>query len=1731
MLNNLDNLIFFNDNGLQLKVDKSYNLLWTISQDISDPLVKIDSEISGFVIGDEYTGMNSRPSDSSLTYRFEVLNKGCIKFNKNIVSEYNQNTAEWEDNSFFTNTLSSLKSLKENYLSEDSTLTEKEAEEKARITYIKMNLGLWLTNFTFFPYINNSVVDALDYWTIINNNYVVNGQSIGYIYDYNDPSTSIIKDIKLVERKFYEDADDIPDYYEYYVESIEVSDLYKQIVEEWLVDCNLNKISKDKNNPYSLFPFISYVGTLNQEKVSADLVASNTLFILNETEDGQIIKPYNSDFNLTFAFANDAQCKFVEANYETDEVTWKTSITVDIDSEDSSAEGSVEPISFSIGFIADEEGVYQNLLHIYLQRKSNPNILYNLGAINIKTEVEGEDERYRTLFANFGIPDPITYPNLFKEKDPDEELVDYELVNRKSKELFLSYNEIFPYVGTYKALINAVKFLGYDDVFFREWYKVIKNESTHSPYNEVSYQSIDIENKTTLESKLKSINVTYEEFLNYKKLNKLSLVYYFNKVDEDSEYDVVTYKSIVNGQATTQEKYIEIPSTFRVYDYTGDALLAKLLSLKKWLEKFIIGINCHIADVTGEGVYFYRVENYAYHTNYNLLDYKKEGYLTPNFIETETTRMINSSAYLRCSLNEFDALKISDYEKTPIRKFVRKIADFNSGKYYINNSSIYNYIPEYSFIESEIPVSNPIEALVPYNELSFEVNTSNNIGSLFEQFSDLDKDRGNLIYINNGKIVNYNEYSKSTSFYNKPIIDIELANIRNTSSNWNDNIVYTIKSVVDQNTGDLYYQVKDTAYNVSTNQYTNHFILIPDGDSAELKYSEENRFNLPLFIFKNYKFYKDSGEENTYFEKDKEYILEILDGKLLFDNLKVEGTDDEFIGQELQFIRHKTTEALQRSDDYDKTQDVGSLEVLINTTYESPRKYIYRYEPLANNDLIYEYNNIIEDYNNKVSINQEQFINNRIREFVNRKLQENDLMKYLMNLKDKVNESSDIKSLSTIEKFYLLGLKTCGSSEKFSYTLMYNAITSTLTGDQTDEQIKLLSDLNGDGRVNSADLSLFNNLWDNETYITMFLNTYIVSDEAKYNGTYYLTLNDISEGLGKFLLSQLNSTDVGVKDTVEQLFINDDCELIQYIQYKWNLYIKQTQKEAYDNFVKTYKSENYYNFNKYTGIKVNRFGEYTLVAKAFDEYNNVYTAVAGNSENVYGLPQVIDTYINSEYSNMTTNKNAFGEIYRGESVDEEVEDFIVNRSLSSQTSPLFPKSYRIFDIEVANDSITYDNISFATNLDFIGEDCYVYLNNFTDKSANRLWSVYNNSQQTVNAYVRPYAYNYSTNSQRLIFNTSTLKSQSVDFIVYDDVLKQVENEIYINSAIGSSLGLMTINNLTTESKNILQAAFNSNTKSVYIIASDYIKIDSVNGFSSDEDSDATIIKIDENLFNVGDVVKLTYVYPNNGVLTGYMYDNVLGQEAFRVVDKFFENDKWNYTLNSKFNSILTELFTLDVYISRGNTKFVNYELKVKTADCVNRVVDNVYNDTVEYKTTIKYNYNDWFASDYLDNSYSMYITDYNPLNLFTDWVNPYDELINEEQIWEESTTTSIDTDYNPSVPNVTTTTAAPYYTVNKWAVDMWKYQNKTLVLNQDKNVVITSEDVNSTFGGSYKSLWNVYVDSIEELDWKYGSVLNDVVFIKTNILGENTWRLTTIDKYGNTLFIPASQKLIVLSEN
>lgn len=290
----------------------------------------------------------------------------------------------------------------------------------------------------------------------------------------------------------------------------------------------------------SLYPYIQYQGVVHQDKVSENFISTNTIIVYEENDAGNLITPsiiFNDDthvrYSLQFEFQKDSEMKFISSTTEAD-IIWNDYFNSDemVNNSILTLNGDT-PVHFSVGFQSDTEGVYTNTMGIFLVEKDSTDITrkYFIGFINFLTEVEGEDERFRALLGNFGIPDPVKYPNIFRESEPMEQLVDWTIVNKKSKELMIYYDNIFPYVGTYKALMNALKFLGYYDIIFKEWYK-IKDQNDRDRYALI--QQYDFETGEPFKSKLKRINVTFGEFERYRKLNRLTMIYHLNEIDYTS---------------------------------------------------------------------------------------------------------------------------------------------------------------------------------------------------------------------------------------------------------------------------------------------------------------------------------------------------------------------------------------------------------------------------------------------------------------------------------------------------------------------------------------------------------------------------------------------------------------------------------------------------------------------------------------------------------------------------------------------------------------------------------------------------------------------------------------------------------------------------------------------------------------------------------------------------------------------------------------------------------------------------------------------------------------------------------------------------------------------------------------------------------------------------------------------------------------------------------------------
>lgn len=266
---------------------------------------------------------------------------------------------------------------------------------------------------------------------------------------------------------------------------------------------------------------------------------------------------------------------------------------------------------FLLSFISLEEGVLTNDVddidcYILTVREHNSNMLYTLNDENLSTfsikmtwkeeladivlygETEAEDERFRIVLENFGrkIDEEKTY--IIRESDINEELTDYRILNKKRKELLLEGDKIYPYMGSYKALVNVLNLFGYSDVEIKEYFMNV--DSTSVDYGK--FTSVTIPRTQTIENLKRTWQILPSNI--YKKTSLFGLYYKLN--DVTGEYDEW-------GMPIVEEEYA----------FTAEEVLIKLFGLKELLKKDYLPLNARIYDITGEGIYFerYKIDNWT----------------------------------------------------------------------------------------------------------------------------------------------------------------------------------------------------------------------------------------------------------------------------------------------------------------------------------------------------------------------------------------------------------------------------------------------------------------------------------------------------------------------------------------------------------------------------------------------------------------------------------------------------------------------------------------------------------------------------------------------------------------------------------------------------------------------------------------------------------------------------------------------------------------------------------------------------------------------------------------------------------------------------------------------------------------------------------------------------------------------------------------------------------------
>jgi hypothetical protein len=185
-------------------------------------------------------------------------------------------------------------------------------------------------------------------------------------------------------------------------------------------------------------------------------------------------------------------------------------------------------------------------------------------------QTEIEDLRYKVNLNNLGIQLEEDAYKILYLSDIEDNAVDYTLFNRKRKEMLTNYREIYDYIGSYKALINAINFFGFNDLQLFEYYRNIDRHSMlYGKLHKVLIPDI-FDNTVEGWNEMDFIAGKYQNQYTWKKTNLFNLAY---KITDNDGNNVLIYSL--------------------------DEIQQKLGGLKKWLRRNILPISSNLTDITG----------------------------------------------------------------------------------------------------------------------------------------------------------------------------------------------------------------------------------------------------------------------------------------------------------------------------------------------------------------------------------------------------------------------------------------------------------------------------------------------------------------------------------------------------------------------------------------------------------------------------------------------------------------------------------------------------------------------------------------------------------------------------------------------------------------------------------------------------------------------------------------------------------------------------------------------------------------------------------------------------------------------------------------------------------------------------------------------------------------------------------------------------------------------------
>lgn len=355
--------------------------------------------------------------------------------------------------------------------------------------------------------------------------------------------------------------------------------------------------------------FSYWEGSIYLPKVSVGLYANTSIYILEEIPANSNIKSNTDPFTNTYSFPVgkagdkitftwDRVNSFVDEFFmfefnksytlkETSSLVYtpndgpdcNTLIINRFDTYDINLSTNVssKALPVHIAFIANEKydaTTYNRTLMMYYNNTI-------VAKITFYEETVEEDERLKIWNSNLGYNITPEDEMIFYKSDIKEYKPNYILLNEKRKELMMEGSNIYPYIGSYKAIINAIKFFGYENLNIIEYWRNVNpdDENFGKIYHSSKYS---LTNKETLTIGSRNIVLPNKD---YKKINALALVYSINEPTGDVDE-------------------LELPKVKEKFTYTIEEALIKLFALRKKLNKEFMPGTSRIIDIIGEANYF-----------------------------------------------------------------------------------------------------------------------------------------------------------------------------------------------------------------------------------------------------------------------------------------------------------------------------------------------------------------------------------------------------------------------------------------------------------------------------------------------------------------------------------------------------------------------------------------------------------------------------------------------------------------------------------------------------------------------------------------------------------------------------------------------------------------------------------------------------------------------------------------------------------------------------------------------------------------------------------------------------------------------------------------------------------------------------------------------------------------------------------------------------------------------